>query len=50
MRPLALALLVLSFLIAAGCAVIVREPTPPGKAKHADGPGHSENAPGQKKK
>ncbi len=33
-----------------GCEMVLRDSNPPGKAKHADGPGNSENAPGHNKK
>jgi hypothetical protein len=45
-----LPILAFSTLTFAGCELIVRDQTPPGQAKHADGPGHSESAPGQQKK
>lgn len=45
MRP-TFALLAIAILLAAGCAITVRD----HGSKHADGPGHSESAPGQQKK
>jgi hypothetical protein len=45
-----LALLALASFALAGCQLTVRSSDPPAKAKHADGPGNSENAPGQQKK
>jgi hypothetical protein len=49
MRLLLLLALVLG--AAAGCQADLRiKDDPPGKAKHADGPGNSENAPGHTKK
>lgn len=49
MRQL-LPLLVIAACFCAGCQMTVRSDDPPAKAKHADGPGNSENAPGQQKK
>ena len=45
-----LAILAIASFGLAGCELTVRDDTPPGKAKHADGPGNSENAPGHTKK
>lgn len=47
---LILPLLALATFAATGCQLTVRSSDPPAKAKHADGPGNSENAPGQQKK
>lgn len=41
-----LALAILAIATLAGCAITVRD----SGGKHADGPGHSEKAPGQQKK
>ncbi len=49
MRHLLLLLAITAF-ACAGCQMSVRSDDPPAKAKHADGPGNSENAPGQQKK
>lgn len=49
MRHLLLLLAITAF-ACAGCQMTVRSNDPPAKAKHADGPGNSENAPGQQKK
>jgi hypothetical protein len=46
----ALPLLVILGFALSGCELVVRDNNPPGKAKHADGPGNSENAPGHNKK
>lgn len=45
-----LVLLAIAAFAGAGCQMTVRSDDPPAKAKHADGPGNSENAPGQQKK
>jgi len=45
-----LPLLALAAFAASGCQAMIRSDDPPAKAKHADGPGNSENAPGQQKK
>lgn len=44
--PMRLALAILAIATLAGCAITVRD----SGGKHADGPGHSEKAPGQQKK
>jgi hypothetical protein len=49
MRSL-LPLLAITAFVSAGCDMTVRSNDPPAKAKHTDGPGNSENAPGQQKK
>lgn len=44
-----LPILALAAFAAAGCQATIRSNDPPAKAKHADGPGNSENAPGHNK-